>query len=68
MSAGSDFIQSLIGVFNAEQEPQVMTKVAVLRIITQMLRLRRDTSNELTAQANAILQNIRLPGEIMANS
>jgi fused-like protein len=58
----------LIGVFNTEQDPQVMTKVAVLRIITQMLRLRRDTTNELTSQASALLQNIRLPGEIMANS
>jgi len=34
MAAGSDFIQSLLEVFNAEQDPNTCTKVAVFRIIT----------------------------------
>ena len=66
MSSGADFIQSLLGVYNAEQDSQVMSKVAVLRIITQLLRLRRDLSE--TSQANSLLQSLKIPGEIMANS
>ncbi|CDW83098.1 protein kinase domain containing protein [Stylonychia lemnae] len=41
-----DFLQKLVMVFNSEDENQhVVTKVAVLRIITQLLRLKKETSD-----------------------
>jgi hypothetical protein len=41
-----------------------MTKVATLRIITQLLRTRKDNTNE--PQVIAILNNMRLPHDVIA--
>ena len=41
-----------------------MTKVATLRIITQLLRIRKDNTNE--PQVLAILNNMRLPQDVIA--
>ena len=62
--SSTDFIATLMQIFHHEQDPEVMTKVATLRIITQLLRIRKDNTNE--PQVLAILNNMRLPQDVIA--